>query len=141
MFLIKVFLINWHCVYLSRMTIFCAVDVQSPSKVYIRFRFYDMIWGNFDKLKIPLKVLKTYFSLLIPINIDQIFPKTRFLALKAQDLQKCKPSKLVPSRIRTWALGSSKSSNSLHKLTKNVASTPKCLIFFFQGQLWQPVVL
>ena len=44
--------------------------ILSPSYFYVRLRFYDMIWGNFDKLKVPLKVLKTYFSLLILMNID-----------------------------------------------------------------------
>ena len=54
--------------------------IQLASSVPGRFAFYEVFSGNFDRPQMPLKVLKTSFSLLILINIDQIFQKKLFLA-------------------------------------------------------------
>ena len=90
------------------------VLIQLASSVPGRFAFYDMISGNFDHLQMPLKVLKTSFSLLILINIDQIFQKKITFGPVGQEAAKIKTLKLCASRESNP--GRSESNDSLHKV-------------------------
>ena len=99
--------------------------------------WYDLrvFWLNIKCLKSALKSIFFHYpnkyrsDLSKKLVFDPVGPRaTKLWALKVCSRRESNP-------------GRPKSSNSLFKIAKNVASNPKCLEFFFDCQLWGSKVL
>ena len=80
-------------------------SIQLASSVPGRFAFYGVFLGNFDHLKIPLKVPKTSFSFLTLINIDQIFLENDFWSCRTRGYKNVGPQSLRPPGFERGSLG------------------------------------
>ena len=95
-----------------------------------------MIRGYFDLRKIQLKVLQSQFSLFNLVNIDEIFKKKIVFDPEGPRATKLWAFKVCSRRGSNP--GRPKSSDSLYKIAKNVASNPKGLEFFLTANFDGP---
>ena len=77
-----------------------VIDLQLASSVPGRIAFYGVIWGRFDHLEILLKVLKTSFSFLILINIDQNFHENNFWSCRPRGCKNVGPQSFAATGSR-----------------------------------------
>ena len=84
---------NTHILYIVK-------QIQLASSVPGRIAFYGVIWGRFDHLEILLKVLKTSFSFLILINIDQNFHENNFWSCRPRGCKTVGPQSFAATGSR-----------------------------------------
>ena len=102
--------------------------IQLASSVPGRIAFYGVIWGRFDHLEILLKVLKTSFSFLTLINIDQNFHENKFWSCRPRGCKTVGPQSFAATGSRKSDVVAFPRLNLLCSgARENTRKNPKCL--------------